>query len=516
MSQAFVGRTGAPPARVEAAAGAQAYRGPERRSEDPLNLLGRRLNAVCVEAVDPLQIAAALEADGLDDELVASTYSMASVFELAEHLYYRVPLRLTPSASSGATGGRRWREVSHGLLFAMPGVFYPAAVSLTDPGMATLGIALSVVLGWAWSQVVVRVAYLLQGRGAAREAAAWLRASALAGITLTAAVGLVLTVSHAGAGGPALLAVGQVMYQMGAAILIMYEKEEWLFLALAPGFAAGTAFLLLPGVVGAGAAVGAISLSVALALAAAWRVTGTGATAAGPAAWAPGREPAPLLPGLGVRAGDVRDAVPFLVYGALCALLVSFDTLRHWQWIGLTGIGLTIAPLVVSMGVLEFQLRRFRERVAVLLARTRDPVDFSEGVWRMFLGALTRYALLLAVLSAALLPFLLEPGRDVSMLAGSLLANWLLGCAFFVGFALISQGRLGHVTLFLLVALGLHALGVDLPLRFGTLRFEGFTASYLLSCLLFATLLCIVAKPILCEIHNYRYDLEAARYGRRS
>src|SRR5690606_39299874 len=55
----------------------QAYRGPERRSEDPLNLLGRRLNAVCVEAVDPLQIAAALEADGLDDELVASTYSMA-------------------------------------------------------------------------------------------------------------------------------------------------------------------------------------------------------------------------------------------------------------------------------------------------------------------------------------------------------------------------------------------------------------------------------------------------------
>lgn len=516
MSQAFVSHTETGPDRSERALKTEQYRGPERRSDEPLNSLGRRMNTICVEAVDPLQIAAALEADGLDDQLANTNYGLASVFEVADHLYYRVPLRVMQASSSASPGGSRWRDISHGLLFAMPGVFYPAAVSLTNPERATLGIVLSVILGWAWSQVMVRVAYLLQGRGASREAAAWLRFAAFAGITTVAALGLISSILWAGAAGPALLAIGQMTYQMAAAIVIMYSQEERLFIALLPGILGGAAFLLLPDVVGATVAVSAIALSVVLSLAAAWWATaqlaspnsGSGATA--DTKWSP------LLRYLGVRTKDLLEAVPFLVYGTLCALLVSFDTLRYWQWIGTTGLGLTIAPLVLSMGVLEWELRRFRERVAILLARTHDPRDFSSGVWRLFLASLTRYALLLAVPSALLLPLLIAPSRDTALLAGSLLANWLLGCAFFIGFALISQGRIGHVTLFLLVALSVHALDVDLPQPIQVLHFQGFTASYLLACLLFAILLSIVAKPILCEIHNYRYDLEVTRYGRSS
>lgn len=515
MSQAFSRTLEAAGAEAGRAAATRPYRGPERRSDDPLNMLGRHLDAVCVAAVDPLQIAAALEADGLDDEAVAARYGMSSVFELADHLYYRVPLRVTPSDSADPDHGRRWRDISHGLLFAMPGVFYPAAVSLTEPGPATLGIALSVILGWAWSQVMVRVAYLLQGRGAAGEAAAWLRASALGAIIFTTALGLVVTVKWVEAGGPALLAVGQMMYQMAAAILILYEKEGRLFLALVPGIVGGGAFLLLPGAVGPQLATAAIVLSVLGALAAAWRASATADKEKhGASTHRSGGVRTRLPRNLGVRAADLREAAPFLAYGTLCALLVSFDTLRYWQWISATGLGLTIAPLVLSMGVLEWQLRRFRERVAVLLARTHDPTHFSDGVWRLFLAALTRYALLLGAASLLLLPFLLAPTRDTMLLTGSLLANWFLGCAFFIGFALISQGRIAHVTLFLLVALTVHSLQVELALPVDWLRFEGFTASYLLSCLFFAILLSIVAKPILCEIHNYRYDLEVTRYGR--
>ncbi len=302
-------------------------------------------------------------------------------------------------------------------------------------------------------------------------------------------------------------------YQMAAAIVIMYSQEERLFLALLPGILGGTAFLLIPGLVGATVAVSAIALSVVLSLAAAWWATSplvesNGGKTAAIGSW---RRTFPST--LNVKRSDLLEAVPFLIYGTLCALLVSFDTLRYWQWIGATGLGLTIAPLVLSMGVLEWELRRFRERVAILLARTHDPLSFSTGVWRLFLASLTRYALFLAIPSALLLPLLTAPTRDTALLAGSLLANWLLGCAFFIGFALISQGRIGHVTLFLLVALSVHALDVDLPQPIQALHFQGFTASYLLACLLFAILLSIIAKPILCEIHNYRYDLEVTRYG---
>lgn len=198
-----------------------------------------------------------------------------------------------------------------------------------------------------------------------------------------------------------------------------------------------------------------------------------------------------------------------MLYGALCALFVSFDTLRFWSWIGSTGLGLSIAPLVISMGVLEWQLRRFRENVAVLLARTHDSQVFSNGVGELFLSALAYYGLVLAGLSAALFSLhgLLE--IDVWRLGLLLMANWLLGCAFFVGFALISQNRIGLVITYLLIALGVHALDVGLTFPWQ----DDYATSYWLSCLIFAVLLLAISKSVLSEIRNYRYDLEATGYG---
>ena len=473
------------------------YRGPERRSSDPLNALGRRVNHVCVAAVDPLQIAAALEADGVNDELAVG-YGVRNVFELAEHLYYRVPLRLPQSAADPGQRRQRGRELSHGVLFALPGLFYPALVAFGEPAAATLGIALSVIVGWGWSQVMVRVAYLLLGRAREQEAAQWLRLAALIGVGGVAAAGLLSVLFWAAAGHPALLAVAQMVYQMAAAILILYERERQLFLTLVPGVLFGLLYLLLPSPLGAVVAAAAVGLSLVLALAAALRATQRGL------------EPKQRS---GVTRQDVLAALPFALYGTLCALLVSFDTLRFWSWIGLTGLGLTIAPLVLSMGVLEWQLRQFRERVAVLLARTNSPRDFGEGVWKLFVLALSRYSLLLAGLSLGALPLVLAPERDPVLLGAALLANWILGCAFFIGFALISQGRIDQAIVYLALALALHALDVQLRLPFGSLVIPAFASSYLLSCLVFALLLSVIAKPILCEIRNYRYDLEATRYG---
>lgn len=467
------------------------YNGYDRRSGDPLNQLGRHYNQVCIIAVDPLQIAAALEADSLDDT-VAARYGKVNIFELAEALYHKVPLRLQ-GASRFVKPRQHWRELSHGLLFALPGLFYPAVIAPTDAATATVSLALAVIIGWAWSQVMVRLAYLLIGRNLTAEAAQLLRFTALIGIV---AVSLMALSSYWSLGASTFLAVGQMSYQMSAAILILYEREDWLFAAMLPGVIASLTHPLVPASTSATAI--AILLSLVLALIMSVLVTRTHGSQ--------------LAPALGIIGQDLWHALPFLAYGMLCALFVSFDTLRFWSRTG-TGLGLSIAPLVISMGVLEWQLRRFRENVAVLLARTHNPRVFSGGVWRLFLIALTRYGFILAGLSALLFSLHGLLHADVLKLGLLLIANLILGCAFFTGFALISQNRIGLVITYLLIALGVHILNVAFSSSLKSLFTHTYAASYLVSCLLFTILLLSIAKSVLSEIHNYRYDLETTGYG---
>jgi hypothetical protein len=57
--------------------------GNERRSAHPINQLGRALDQLCLEASDPFEIAAHLEALGYNNANVAARYGVADHFELA-------------------------------------------------------------------------------------------------------------------------------------------------------------------------------------------------------------------------------------------------------------------------------------------------------------------------------------------------------------------------------------------------------------------------------------------------
>ncbi|GHG57502.1 hypothetical protein [Streptomyces griseocarneus] len=61
----------------------------ERTPADPVKALLRRHHALCADAVDPLEIAAGLEARGVGDR-VAAEYRHRDVFSLAEELHARV------------------------------------------------------------------------------------------------------------------------------------------------------------------------------------------------------------------------------------------------------------------------------------------------------------------------------------------------------------------------------------------------------------------------------------------
>lgn len=107
---------------------------PRRGPADPVKALMHRHRELCERAVDPLEIAAGLEAHGVTDR-TASRFRHRDVFSLAEELYARVP-RGEESGPGPARGGAHVAEsrAGHGgragyaLLVLLPGAVCALAV----------------------------------------------------------------------------------------------------------------------------------------------------------------------------------------------------------------------------------------------------------------------------------------------------------------------------------------------------------------------------------------------------
>lgn len=78
---------------------------PRRGPADPVKALMHRHRELCERAVDPLEIAAGLEAHGVTDR-TASRFRHRDVFSLAEELYARVPRGGESGTSPARTGAR--------------------------------------------------------------------------------------------------------------------------------------------------------------------------------------------------------------------------------------------------------------------------------------------------------------------------------------------------------------------------------------------------------------------------
>ncbi|WP_146252270.1 hypothetical protein [Streptomyces carminius] len=130
------------------------------RSADPVHRLLDRHRGLCERAVDPLEIAAGLEAHGVTDR-TAARFRHRSVFSLAEELYARAPRAggLPPGPVPAAPGGDRetGRRRSAGragavLLPLLPGGLCAAAVHLPVPAGTVPAVAVAAVAGtvlWA-------------------------------------------------------------------------------------------------------------------------------------------------------------------------------------------------------------------------------------------------------------------------------------------------------------------------------------------------------------------------------
>ena len=411
------------------------YEGPNRRSIHPIDLLARRLDPVCSSAVDPWQIAAVLESDGINDRIAREEYGFADVFELAEELFRRVPLRLpNPLRRS-----RRFRvkratvEVAHGPLLAAPTVFFVALIALLGPKAVLWGGLGGLVLGWAWSLGAIRLGEQLAGRGLIQEAARALRINLYAALVLT---GLSLSVALGALGGGQLVghalgvAVGLATWFLSARVLIGFGRESWAVFALLPGVLLNLAHVLFGSHgISAAAAVTGSSLSVTLAALAGIWISRSAKPPAGPFV-PPNRK-------------DWREALGSAAFGVLCAAPV---VLEAWRWAvdtprGLAALALHFAPLALGAGVIGWQLRRFLERARDHLKAHQDPKRFVRRVRLGLLSSIARTVLILGGLSVIAYA-LGQQWRLVNPASVErLLANVLLGVGLMLCFLLAMQGQ---------------------------------------------------------------------------
>ncbi|MFI1709809.1 hypothetical protein [Streptomyces griseoruber] len=130
---------------------------PRRGAGDPVKALMHRHRELCERAVDPLEIAAGLEAHGVTDR-TAARFRHRDVFSLAEEMYARVPRGDDTPPRPAPTALPRPRP-DRALLTLLPGALCGAALTglrLTEgrtrllvavAGVLTVTLALRLVLG---------------------------------------------------------------------------------------------------------------------------------------------------------------------------------------------------------------------------------------------------------------------------------------------------------------------------------------------------------------------------------
>jgi hypothetical protein len=413
---------------------------------DPVEALVERVRPSAGRAVDALQVAASLEAGGLTDRAARVQYGYPDVFDLAEEVHRRVgPAAGPPPPARPRRRAQDLRDMLHGALYLVPAVMFPPALAALGGRSWLLAIVLAGAIGWIWSGTSAWLAYQLLGAGHPGSAARLLRAGALAALPVTALAAAVTAGALDLGYGVVVLAVAQLAHQMAVTLLVFYRREGLALAAMTPASVAGLAYLaggrpLLPVAVG----FGVVSVALALGLAveqATHRVGGGG--------------PAPVLES--VRG---RPLVALVAYTALSAAYFLYPQARHLA--DRLDVAVGLLPLLVGMGVVEWQARRFAERARWLLTDVAHPREFAVRVWRLLAGGLAVCLLTVATLALGLLAFLAGTGQ-VSP-AGMVMAatGVLLAGAYYLGFLLANLGRYGWLCASLLGCLAGYAAAVTI------------------------------------------------------
>ena len=386
---------------------------------------------VCQSAVDPLEIASALEFEGINDRVAELRYQVADVFTLAREMYARVPR--APAEPKPPPDPwldtSKFRSALHGLIYGLPAMFFPvAAALLVGPGvLATLVVAL--LTGWALSQGLACIGFLRLGTGGGLQAQWVLRAGLPVGLALVAVAMTAMASAVQARTAVLLFGAGEGAYMLGACALLVLGAERWLLLALAPGVLGSAAFLLLGRPAGAEhLAWSALAATAALALLMAALMTRHAGQRAGP-----------LL-----SAAELGAVLGAMAFGLVAAGLLTFPVVAGPTGHGGINTGALLAslPLSLSMGAAEWSVLAYRRRTQYLLRTGQEFATFARKARVALLAALARYAAVAialtagAVVIAAGTGLVAKPQRYLP----ELVAYLVLGFALFLALLLQALG----------------------------------------------------------------------------
>lgn len=386
------------------------------------------LVAACSAAVDPLEVAAWLETRGLSRQVAADSFGYADVFSAGDVVYRNLAFTALepPDPPAQQMGGPK--DLLRGALYVLPAFFLTVVVRGFSfrPSWWVLPIALTVA--WAISQAIAVLVWSQRVRGEERAEGSL----ALTSIVVSAAVCLgTATLAEEALGGntaSVLEAVGVGVYIAGAGILLL-RLSEWLLLAcLVPAAVAAAAvggFLpfTLTDRQGAYVILGSLALVVVAAIArfstAAWRI--------------------PTLDGT-----DASRAFRYLLYGLGSGLLISVF-IGFSDELGGQSIALLVAiwPLMLTLGLMEWQVRSFRGRTVGAMTTSPDLTDFARQARTSLLRSTATFVAALVALSGVGVAIGHNRGAaNVPLLVGSIGA---VGIAFFLALLLVASAQIDHV-----------------------------------------------------------------------
>ena len=457
---------------------------------DPLDDLVAHVRETASRTVDALQVAALLEADGITDRVARAVFGYADVFALADEVFHRAGGGVRRLRAVGAPlrdPARAAREITHGLLYLLPGALFPAVAAVIAPRPLLVALVLAGGLGWVWAAGATWLAYQCLNVGDERMAGRVLAWSTAAGLGVAALAGLVVALTVGGGVRAAALVPGVMAYQMASTALVFYHRELWLAALIAPAAATGLAYVT--GAVALGWALAAVTAGVMAALAVglvrSWRA-GEGRTVSaigGPRGLLRGR----LRPLAWVLAYNLLAAA-FLLHAQVPYLLNHIDVV-------LAGLA-----LIVSMGIVEWRARRFIEEARRLLTRVRYPKEFHRRIWRLLMANIAVCWLVTALFATGLLTLLREYGRLTPAGTAMAGAQVAMAGAYLVAFVLAGHVRYGWLCASLAASIavslgGAFAAGADGP--------PG-TVFYLTGAILLQILLLVGLAPVLGQVWRYR------------
>jgi hypothetical protein len=412
---------------------------------------------VCESAVDPLEIASALEFEGLGDQAAKRRYGYPDVFALAQDMYFRVQRR--PAEPEGPpdpwADNSRWRPALHALLYALPGVCFPAAIGLlVGPGVE-IALIVALVAAWSMGQGVAYLGYTRLGRTMdTNETRRLLRVALACGLAVVAAaLAVVGHVVHTPL--PALLfGAGEGVYMLGAGTLMVLGAEGWLIVALGPGVLYSAGFLALGRPLQLQHIAWATMASAPLlALALAFIFT----QRTGPAT------------GKLFEREEWLGALPAVGFGLLAAGLLIFPVAAGPDGHGGINVGALLAgvPLSLSMGVAEWSLLWYRRRTQRLMRTIRDLRGFGLRARLILLCAVLQYVGAAAVLTAAAVAIAGKTGLVHPKLAylPQIATYGVLGAGMFLALTLQAFGSRIFPLIPCAVALAIEIVFRDLGVR---------------------------------------------------